>query len=147
MNNVERAVDNFKQGFNCSQSVCAAYNDQFGLNQDLALRISGAFGGGMGRMAETCGAVTGAVMIIGLKYASTTPGDIKTKENAYAMVREFVDRFKARNHTILCHELLECDISTPEGMKHAREQKLIPRCCPKFVKDAAEILEQILAVG
>ncbi len=147
MNTGECAVANFKKGFSCSQSVLAAYCDQFGLGKELALKVSGAFGGGIGRMAETCGAVTGAIMVIGLKFGNITAGDIKTKENTYAVVREFVHRFKVRNYTILCRELLECDISTAEGMKHAQEQKLIPHCCPKFVQDAAEILEQLLELG
>ena len=144
MNCAERAADSFARGFNCSQSVLAAYAEQFGLTEEQALKVAGGFGGGMGRMAETCGAVTGAIMVIGLKFASTTPGDIQGKENAYAVVREFVHRFKGRNVTVLCRELLDCDISTPEGMKRAQQEKLIKKCCPKLIQDAAEILDQLI---
>ena len=144
MNCAERAADSFARGFNCSQSVLAAYAEQFGLTEELALKVAGGFGGGMGRMAETCGAVTGAIMVIGLKFASTTPGDMQGKENAYAVVREFVHRFKGRNVTVLCRELLDCDISTPEGMKRAQQEKLIKKCCPKLIQDAAEILDQLI---
>jgi len=144
MNCAERAADSFARGFNCSQSVLAAYAEQFGLTEELALKVAGGFGGGMGRMAETCGAVTGAIMVIGLKFASTTPGDMQGKENAYAVVREFVHRFKDRNVTVLCRELLDCDISTPEGMKRAQQEKLIKKCCPKLIQDAAEILDQLI---
>jgi C_GCAxxG_C_C family probable redox protein len=144
MNCAERAADYFARGFNCSQSVLAAYAEQFGLTEELALKVAGGFGGGMGRMGETCGAVTGAIMVIGLKFASTTPGDIQGKENTYAVVREFVHRFKGRNVTVLCRELLDCDISTPEGMKRAQQEKLIKQCCPKFIRDAAEILDQLI---
>ena len=144
MNNPERAVDFFKEGFSCSQAVLAAYGEQFDLKQELALRIAGAFGGGMGRMGETCGAVTGAIMVIGLKFGCTTAGDIKARENAYTVVREFVHRFKGRNVSVLCRDLLDCDISTPEGMKRAKEEGLIKKACPKFVKDAAEILDQLI---
>jgi C_GCAxxG_C_C family probable redox protein len=144
MNCAERATDYFVRGFNCSQSVLAAYAEQFGLTEEQALKVAGGFGGGMGRMAETCGAVTGAIMVIGLKFASTTAGDMKGKENAYAVVREFVHRFKARNVTVLCRELLDCDISTPEGMKRAQQEKLIKKCCPKLIQDAAEILDQLI---
>jgi C_GCAxxG_C_C family probable redox protein len=144
MNCAERAADSFAQGFNCSQSVLAAYAEQFGLTEEQALKVAGGFGGGMGRMAETCGAVTGAIMVIGLKFASTIPGDIQGKENAYAVVREFVHRFKGRNVTVLCRELLDCDISTPEGMKRAQQEKLIKKCCPKLIQDAAEILDQLI---
>ena len=144
MNYAERAADSFARGFNCSQSVLAAYAEQFGLTEELALKVAGGFGGGMGRMGETCGAVTGAIMVIGLKFASTTPGDMQGKENAYAVVREFVHRFKGRNVTVLCRELLDCDISTPEGMKRAQQEKLIKKCCPKLIRDAAEILDQLI---
>jgi len=144
MNSAERAAEYFSRGFSCSQSVLAAYAEQFGLTEELALKVAGGFGGGIGRMAGTCGAVTGAVMVIGLKFAGTTPGDVQGKENAYAAVREFAHRFKGRNVTVLCRELLECDISTPEGMKRAHEEKLIKQFCPKFIRDAAEILDQLI---
>jgi C_GCAxxG_C_C family probable redox protein len=144
MNNPERAVDLFKEGFSCSQAVLAAYGEKFDLKQELALRIAGAFGGGMGRMGETCGAVTGAIMVLGLKFGCVIAGDLKTRENAYAVVREFVHRFKGRNVSVLCRDLLDCDISTSEGMKRAKEEGLIKKTCPKFVKDAAQILDQLL---
>ena len=144
MNNPERAVALFKEGFSCSQAVLAAYGKQFDLQQELALRIAGAFGGGMGRMGETCGAVTGAIMVIGLKFGCTTAGDLKARENAYAVVREFAHRFKERNVSVLCRDLLNCDISTPEGMQRAKEEGLIKQACPKFVKDSAEILDQLI---
>ena len=144
MNNPERAVALFKEGFNCSQAVLAAYCEQFEFKQELALRVAGAFGGGMGRMGETCGAVTGAIMVVGLKFGSTTAVDLKARENAYAVVREFVHRFKGRNVSVLCRDLLDCDISTPEGMKRAKEEGIIKQSCPKFVKDAAEILDQLI---
>jgi C_GCAxxG_C_C family probable redox protein len=144
MNRVERAVSCFKEGFSCSQALLSNYGEQFGLSREIALKVSGAFGGGMGRMGETCGAVTGAFMVIGLKYGKTRVEDEQTKEKAYSLVKEFVDKFKFRNGSIICRELLGCDISTPEGMKLAKEKKLITTLCPKFVQDAAEIIEQIL---
>jgi C_GCAxxG_C_C family probable redox protein len=144
MNNPECAVALFKEGFSCSQAVLAAYGKQFELKQKLALRVAGAFGGGMGRMGETCGAVTGAIMVVGLQFGSTIAGDLKARENAYAVVREFVHRFKGRNVSVLCRDLLDCDISTPEGMKRAKEEGIIKQSCPKFVKDAAEILDQLI---
>jgi len=144
MNRVERAVSCFKEGFSCSQAILSTYGEQFGLNREMALKVSGAFGGGMGRMGETCGAVTGAFMVIGLKYGKTKVEDEQTKERAYNLVKEFVDKFRSRNGSIVCRELLGCDISTPDGMKIIGEKKLIATLCPKFVHDAAEIIEQIL---
>ncbi|MBA7503098.1 hypothetical protein ES706_01705 [subsurface metagenome] len=144
MNRVERAVSCFKEGFSCSQALLSTYGPQLGLNHELALKVSGAFGGGMGRMGETCGAVTGAFMVIGLKYGNARVEDKQAKERAYSLVREFVDRFKSRNGSIVCRELLGYDISTPEGMKLIKERKLTTTLCPKFVQDAAEIIAQIL---
>ena len=144
MDKVERAVSCFKEGFSCSQALLSTYGAQFGLNREMALKVSGAFGGGMGRMAETCGAVIGAFMVIGLKYGKTRVEDEQTEEKAYSFVKEFVDKFKSRNGSIICRELLGCDISTPKGMALAKEKKLIATLCPKFVQDAAEIIEQIL---
>jgi len=144
MNRVERAVSCFKEGFSCSQAMLSSYGEQFGLNREIALKVSGAFGGGMARMGETCGAVTGAFMVIGLKYGNARVEDKQAKERAYSLVREFVDRFKSRNGSIVCRELLGYDISTPEGMKLVKEKKLTTTLCPKFVQDAAEIIEQIL---
>jgi C_GCAxxG_C_C family probable redox protein len=144
MNRVERAVSCFKEGFTCSQAMLSTYGPQLGLNHELALKVSGAFGGGMARMGETCGAVTGAFMVIGLKHGNARVEDKQAKERAYSLVKEFVDRFKSRNGSIVCRELLGCDISTPEGRDLAEEQNLFATLCPKFVQDAAEIIEQIL---
>jgi len=138
------AVSCFKDGFNCSQALLSTYGDQFGLNHELALKVSGAFGGGMGRMGEICGAVTGAFMVIGLKYGKTRADDEQTKEKAYALVQNFVKEFKTRNGSIVCRELLSCDISTPKGKKLAEEKQLFTILCPKFVQDAANIIEEIL---
>ena len=145
MNRVECAVFCFKERFNCSQALLlSTYGAQFGLNREMASKVSGAFGGGMGRMGETCGAVTGAFMVIGLRYGKTRMEDERAKEETYRLVKEFVDRFKSRSESIICRELLGFDISTPEGMKLAEEKKLVTTLCPKFVQDAVEIIEQIL---
>ncbi len=144
MTKVDRAVSCLKEGFSCSQAVFSTYSTQFGLDREVALKISGAFGGGMGRMGETCGAVTGAFMLIGLKYGKTRVEDEQTREKAYSLVKEFVDKFKSRNGSIACRVLLDCDISTPEGMKLVKEKELFTTLCPKLIQDAAEIIEQIL---
>lgn len=96
-------------------------------------------------MGEVCGAVSGALMVIGLKYGWKGPEDKEWRERTYAVVRDFAARFKARNKTIVCRELLGCDIGTPEGMAAAREKKLITTLCPGFVKDAVEILEDFIS--
>ena len=144
MNRIEQAVACFKEGFSCSQAVLSTYGPTLGLDRKTALRVSGAFGGGMGRMGQTCGAVTGAFMVIGLKYGKTRAEDNQTRDKAYSLVREFVDRFKSRNGSIVCKELLGCDMSTPEGRKLSEEKKLVASVCPKFVQDACEIIEQTI---
>ena len=98
----------------------------------------------MGCMAETCGAVTGAFMVIGLKYGRSDILDLSAKEKTYKLVREFSKRFKSRNGSIVCKELLGIDISTKRGMAAAHKKNIHGTCCLKFVKDAAEILEEIL---
>ncbi len=143
MNRVETAVSRFAAGFNCSQAVFSAYSERFGLDEKTALKIAAGFGGGMGRMAETCGAVTGALMVLGLKYGGTSP-DRQAKELAYERVRTFADRFKACHGSLACRDLLGCDLSTAEGQEAARQNNLFATMCPKFVRDAAEILEEML---
>ena len=139
------ACARFEEGFSCSQAVFSAYAEHLGLDRETALKISGGFGGGMGRMAQTCGAVTGAFMAIGLKYGAVETDDQEAKDKTYALIREFSDRFKSRHGSITCQELLGCDISKPENMEMAREQGLFKATCPDLVRDAAEILEEILA--
>ncbi|MCD6333866.1 MAG: C_GCAxxG_C_C family protein [Candidatus Latescibacteria bacterium] len=144
MNKVDCAVSCFEEGFSCSQAVFSTYGPQLGLDRERALKIAGTFGGGMGRMGETCGAVTGAFVVIGLKYGNSKAEDNPSKEKAYSLVREFADRFQSRNGTIGCRELLGCELSTPEGRALAREKNLFATICPKLVQDAAKIIEQIL---
>ena len=95
-------------------------------------------------MGETYGAVTGAFMAIGLKYGKTKAEDKGAQDKTYELVGEFVARFKDRHGSIVCRELLGCDLSNPEGLKTASEKGLFDILCPQFVRDSIEILEQIL---
>jgi C_GCAxxG_C_C family probable redox protein len=144
MSRAEQAVSTFKDGFTCSQAILATYADCFGLDRPLALKLAAGFGGGMGRMAGTCGAVTGALMVLGLKDGPTGADDQKGREAIYQRVREFAQRFEARNGSTVCRDLIQCDISTPEGLALAQQQKLFKTVCPKFIQDAAEILKDML---
>ncbi len=98
----------------------------------------------MARLGEACGAVTGAMLILGLKYGATSATDKEAKDKTYALCRELVNQFTARNQSIRCKDLLGCDISTPEGYKLAADKMVFRTICPKLVKDAAEILEQLI---
>ena len=143
MSHVERAVRRFSEGYNCSQSIVSAYAEQFGLDEETAMKIAAGFGGGMGRLGRTCGAVTGALMVLGLRYGRSSP-DQAAKERVYARIQEFVERFNARNSSLTCKGLLGVDISTPEGHELARKKQLFTTACPRFVRDAAEVLEEML---
>jgi C_GCAxxG_C_C family probable redox protein len=143
MDNVNQAVELFEQGFNCAQAILAAYGKQFGLERETALKLACGFGGGMGA-DQTCGAVTGAFMVLGLEHGQTDAKDPRPKEKTYELVRQFVEKFESRNGSVMCKELLSCDISTSEGMKVARERDLFVSFCPRMVRDAAEIIEEML---
>jgi C_GCAxxG_C_C family probable redox protein len=141
---VEFAVSLFQKGFSCSQAVLAASCDRFGLDREMALRIAAGFGGGMGRMAQTCGAVSGAFMIIGLKHGSVDAEERAAKDKTYEAMKEFANRFIARHGSLICRDLLGCDISTPEGFQLAKKKKLYAVVCPGLVKTAPEIVEEMI---
>lgn len=144
MNKIDNAVSCFKEGFSCSQAILSTYGALLGLERETALKMAAGFGGGMGRMALTCGAVTGAFLVIGLKYGATSAKDADARGKTYQVVREFTEQFQSRNGSIACKDLLGCDISTTEGFERAKQKDLINAICPKMVEDAAEILEEIL---
>jgi C_GCAxxG_C_C family probable redox protein len=144
MNKAETVVACFKEGFACSQAILVAYAQAFGMDRETALRVAGGFGGGMGGMGEACGAVTGAFMVLGLKYGRTDSADKAAKAKTYAAVQKFANRFKARHGSILCRDLIGCDLSTPAGVQAAREKNLFATVCVDMVRSAAEILEEIL---
>lgn len=144
MDKLNDALLTFASGFNCSQSVLTAFSSELGLGTDQALRIACGFGGGMGRTAQTCGAVTGACMVIGLKHGQTQKDDKTAKEKTYAFVREFVDLFTKKHGSTLCRELLSCNVSTPEGYQKAVEENLFKTVCPGLVESAVEILQKIV---
>ena len=98
----------------------------------------------MGRMQETCGAVTGALMVIGLKHGKSNTEEEHLKQISYDLVRKFTGMFEARNKTIKCRDLIGIDISTKEGLEKAREMGLFTSLCAKHVQDAVEITEIIL---
>jgi C_GCAxxG_C_C family probable redox protein len=123
--------------------LLSTYGARFGLDREMAFKVAGVFGSGMGR-GDTCGAVTGAFMVIGLKHGKTKGSDDLSQARTDELAQRFVELFIARNATISCRELLGCDISTPEGLRAAKKEKHFKKRCPKFVQDAAEILEELL---
>jgi len=144
MTKTEEAVALFKDGYNCAQAVLAAFAPELGLARELALRIATPFGGGMHRMEGICGALAGAILAIGLEHGTVKAGDREAKENAYRLVRDLTEAFRARHGTLLCKELLGFDLSTPDGFALARGKGLFKTLCPTLVRDAAEILAPML---
>ncbi len=144
MEKVEHAVDLFTAGNSCSQSVLKAYAEEMGLESGLALKLASGFGGGMARQGQTCGAVTGAMMVIGLKHGFTAPDDDINKDATYKLVREFTRRMEKRFNTTTCNEMVGHDISTAAGHEAAKKDDVFNRLCPGFVRAATEILEDLL---
>jgi C_GCAxxG_C_C family probable redox protein len=129
---------------NCAQSVLCPFAEDLGLELGLAKRIAVGFGGGMGKLAGTCGAVTGAFMVLGLRYGSNAADQKASKDLVYGLVRDFAARFTAKNGSVTCRELLGCDIGTPDGMKEAQEKNLFATRCTQLIGDSVEIVEKML---
>ena len=138
---INQAVELFKEGFNCSQSVVAAFADKYGFTREQALRMSASFGGGIGRMRETCGAACGLFMLAGLETGATEGADREGKAANYALVQELAEEFKQRNGALRAADLLglskkEPIVSTPEARTN---QYYAKRPCVKMVEEAARI--------
>lgn len=141
------AQELFFKGYNCAQSVFCAFTDITGYDIDTAARISSSFGGGLGRLRETCGAVSAAAMVLGVLYGYDDPDDYEGKKRHYALVREFTERFKAENESISCRELLTMAGLAPEsgGRPEPRSEDFYrKRPCPRLVGDAARILDEFI---
>ncbi len=146
MNHTDQALERFRNDYNCAQAVLSVFAPAHGLDEATALKISCPFGGGMGRLQNACGAVTGAVMVIGLAHGTHVVGDSEEKDNAYQLVREFAERFAARHGAIDCRSLLGQDISTEQGRQEAKDKDLFALRCERYVADAVTILEDLLAL-
>ncbi len=142
--NAEKAELLFKQEFNCSQSILAAFGPQHGLHEKLCLKLCTGFAGGMSYQGKTCGAVTGAYMAIGLINGNYIPNDEVRKEFTYNHIREFNKRFLKKYSSANCNDLLGEDISTTEGFETIAEKNLFEEVCPAVVKYAAEIVEELI---
>ena len=148
MNHADRARELFSQGCNCAQAVVCAFGEETGLTQEQAMRLASSFGGGMGGMRETCGAVTGMFMVLGLAHGYDAPGDDAAKKAHYARVRALGEAFREKEGTILCRELLA---SLPGKLQAdplpRTEEYYRVRPCVRFVEEAARLLEDELGGG
>ena len=147
-NRVEGAISCMEDGMNCAQAIFSVYGQHLGVDRDTCLKIASVFGGGINQTGNVCGAVTGAIMAIGLKHGEA---GIREKQEiqeildvkSFKVAREFTKKFTERNVTIICRELINHDLLTAEDIEHAFKTGAFKNC-PKFVKDAAEILEKVL---
>ncbi|WP_400208051.1 C-GCAxxG-C-C family protein [Methanomethylophilus alvi] len=143
MDHKEKALWYFNRHFHCSQAVLAAFADDCGITEHQALMLGSCFGSGM-RKGEVCGACTGALMVLGLLYGYDDPAVSKDKGRADEVNDMMMERFSERCGSYLCNVILDCDISTSEGVKHARDNRLFTEICPKAVETAVDILENII---
>jgi len=140
----EMAVDYFRKSFNCSQAVFTVFGKDYGLSENDCLKVSCAFGGGMGRQQHTCGAVTGALMAIGMKYGKALNDPEEKKKETYAKTREFFEQFTGLNGSVNCKVLLDgLNMNDPVDHKEIMERKLFDNSCEKYVADAVKIVEAI----
>jgi len=140
----EIARNTMASGFNCAQSVLSTFAPEMGLSKTDAMRVAGPFGAGMGLLGHVCGAVTGALMTIGLKYAKTADGEDEMKARGYQLVREFADAFEKKHGSIHCRELIGIDLNTRAGFEQAVADGVFQTKCIRYVEDAAELVEQLL---
>jgi len=146
MSRADAALACFRQGFSCSQAVLAAFADLGGLDPEQALRLGEGFAGGVCGLGKTCGAVSGAVLAIGLVHGRTRPDDAAAREGTASRVRRLTAEFRWRHGALDCRALLGRRIDTPERRLAAREAGAFERC-PELVRSAAELAERELAGG
>ncbi|MDA3954597.1 MAG: C-GCAxxG-C-C family protein [Bacteroidales bacterium] len=144
MTRTEKALEYFSNGFNCSQSVIVSFADILKIDEKTALRIASGFGGGMGGMQETCGAVTGAFMVIGYLKGKYKDGDDETKELTNKLIQEFTQKFVEKFGEINCKALINVDFNTEEGKKQAEELDVFNKKCTTFINHSVDLLEEML---
>jgi C_GCAxxG_C_C family probable redox protein len=140
----DSAVECFMNRFNCSQAVFSSHCEKYGINKEYAYKIGSAFGGGMGHLGEICGAVAGAMMLIGLKYGKYKKDDMDSNNITYKNVKEFTEAFKAKHGSIKCTDLIGFNLSNDDELSKANGSGVFRKICPELVRDAVEIVEKYL---
>jgi C_GCAxxG_C_C family probable redox protein len=137
-------VELFRDGYVCAEGVLMAYGPDLGLDQKTAQRLALPLGGGLAHCGKTCGAVTGALLVLGLKSGTTTTDDKPRRKEILGQSRRFMEAFATRCGSVECSQLLGCDISTPEGFAVFQSQNLRQTKCVKLVEEATNILDSML---
>ena len=143
MNHGQLAAELFLNGYNCAQAIAVAFSDVTGLDRDFSARLASSFGGGMGRMREVCGAVSGMLMVAGFLYGYDTPGDDIRKKAHYSLVQELAGKFRDQVGSIVCREILKNPPSDPAPSPRTAEY-YAQRPCARMVLTAAEILDKYM---
>ena len=138
----EKAVDNFKHGYNCAQAVLLAFAKELNLEPEFALKLASSFGGGMGRLREVCGAVSAMFMVAGILKGYTEPADDEIKAKHYALIQDLASEFKSKYNTIICRELLDLPPGTDSPVPSKRTDEYYQkRPCEDFIRTAGKIIE------
>lgn len=143
MDYIKKANEIFSKKYHCSQAVLTAFASELGITETQALKLGGCFGSGMCK-GEVCGAVTGALMALGLRYGQCDTEDLMSRYKTSEVTIEMLERFKKENGSYICRELLGCDLSDEEGIRIAKEKELFTKFCPKMVESATRIAEELM---
>jgi C_GCAxxG_C_C family probable redox protein len=138
------AAEFMSRGWNCAQSVVKAFAAELEAEEEAAVRMAAALGGGFGRCGYVCGALSGAAIVIGDRLGSADPADDEARDRAYAAVRRLLERFQREYGSVLCRELIGIDMRNPEALRRAREERVFAEKCPRFVESSGRLLEEIL---
>jgi C_GCAxxG_C_C family probable redox protein len=138
----EKASNLFLKGYNCSQSVLLAMSEHWGLENNLVPKIATGFGGGIGRCGSVCGALTGGVMALSIRYGTNEPSAEKRLQT-YELSRKFFEQFEKRNNGVLCRDLIGYTLSNPDEQKKAREENVFQKKCARYVENAVTILLEL----
>ena len=141
---ISEAATLFKSGYNCSQSVLAVFAEECGISKETALKIACPFGGGIGGLGKTCGALTGAIMVVGLKHGSTKTTDLDAKKVSNEKTRRLIETFEKNHGTTLCNNLVGLDIANLSGAEMMAQSAHFQRTCPKFLETVITYLEEEL---
>ena len=140
----DKAIQSFQSGMNCAQAVVTAYADRLKFDPDLAAGLSCGFGGGMGRLQQTCGALTGAFMVLGIHNSRLYTDRAELKNVTYTQVRKINEKFRQRQGATDCRSLLGCDLQTDEGMQYHKDTHQSKKKNKKCIAASIELLDEIV---
>ena len=148
MNRVEKAIERHTSGFGCAQCVASVFSEELGVDEVAAQKMALGLGGGIGRSGEVCGAASGAILVLGMKYGENSmngEANKVAKEKVYALGQKYLQLYKEREGAIRCNDILGFDMNDAEARKAASEKGVFAKTCNKCIADSVEILEKMLA--